>query len=58
MSNEELWTFIVKHFLKQEDLFWYTENLSMYSKSWTTINIIHIYKCASFWQIYVDKMCI
>ena len=36
-------TFIVKHFLKEEDQFWYTENLRMYSKSWTTINIKHIY---------------
>ena len=36
-------TFIVKHFLKEGDLFWYTENLRMYSKSSTIINIKHIY---------------
>ena len=28
-------TLIVKHFLIQEELFWYTENLRMYSKSLT-----------------------
>ena len=36
-------TFIVKHFLKEEELFWYTENSRMYSNSSTTINIKHIY---------------
>ena len=36
-------TFIVKHFLEEEELFWYTENIRMYSKSSTTINIKHIY---------------
>ena len=28
---------------KTGDLFWYTENLRMYSKSLTTMNIKHIY---------------
>ena len=36
-------TFIVKLFLKEDELFWYTENLGMYSKSSRTINIKHIY---------------
>ena len=36
-------TFIVKLFLKEEELFWYTEHLRMYSTSSTTLNIKHIY---------------